>query len=84
MCLAVPGKIISIEGGDELTRTGKVSFGGTIKEVNLAMVPEAGIDDYVLVHVGVAISVIDDEEAARVFQYLKEMDELADREGGAN
>jgi hydrogenase expression/formation protein HypC len=80
MCLAVPGKIISIDSGDELTRTGRVSFGGSIKEINLACVPEAKIDDYVLVHVGVAISIIDAEEAAKVFQYLKEMDELADAE----
>jgi hydrogenase expression/formation protein HypC len=80
MCLAVPGKIISIDSGDELTRSGRVSFGGSIKEINLACVPEAKIDDYVLVHVGVAISIIDAEEAAKVFQYLKEMDELADAE----
>jgi hydrogenase expression/formation protein HypC len=84
MCLAVPGKIISIESGDELTRTGKVSFGGTVKDINLAMVPEAGVDDYVLVHVGVAISVIDAEEAAKIFEYLKAMDELADLEDGVN
>jgi len=80
MCLAVPGKIISIDSGDELTRSGRVSFGGSIKEINLACVPEAKIDDYVLVHVGVAISIIDAEEAAKVFQYLKEMDELTDAE----
>lgn len=80
MCLAVPGKIVSIEGEDPLLRVGKVSFGGIVKEVNLAYVPEAKIDDYVLVHVGFAINTIDEEEAHKVFQYLKEMNELDDLE----
>jgi hydrogenase expression/formation protein HypC len=77
MCLAVPGKIISIEGDE---RVGKVSFGGIVKEVNLAYVPEAKIDDFVLVHVGFAINTIDEEEAQKIFQYLKEMNELDDLE----
>jgi hydrogenase expression/formation protein HypC len=80
MCLAVPGKIISIEGDDPLLRVGKVSFGGIVKEVNLAYVPEAKIDDFVLVHVGFAINTIDEEEAQKIFQYLKEMNELDDLE----
>lgn len=80
MCLAIPGKIISIEGEDPILRTGKVSFGGIVKEVNLSFVPEAKVDDYVLVHVGMAISTIDEEEAHKVFEYLKEMDELQDLE----
>jgi hydrogenase expression/formation protein HypC len=78
MCLAVPGKILSIEGTDPVFRTGKVSFGGIVKQINLAYVPEARVDDYVLVHVGFAISTIDEEEANQVFEYLKQMDELAD------
>lgn len=78
MCLAVPGKILSIEGADPVFRTGKVSFGGIVKQINLAYVPEAKVDDYVLVHVGFAISTIDEEEANQVFEYLKQMDELAD------
>lgn len=77
MCLAVPGKIISTSGED-FARTGRVNFGGIVKEVNLAYVPEAKIDDYVLVHVGFAISTIDEQEANRVFQYLKELGELAE------
>jgi hydrogenase expression/formation protein HypC len=77
MCLAVPGKLISVEGHD-LTRTGKANFGGILKEVNLAYVPEAQLGDYVLVHVGFALSVIDEAEATRVFDYLREMDELAE------
>ena len=76
MCLAVPGKILSTQGDDPLMRTGRVSFGGIIKEINLAYVPGAEVDDYVLVHVGFAISKIDEQEAERVFDYLKEMDEL--------
>jgi hydrogenase expression/formation protein HypC len=81
MCLAIPGKIISITNQlDETFRFGKVSFGGITKEVNLCMVPEAKIDDYVLVHVGVAISVVDEEEAHKVFSYLKEMGEVEELE----
>lgn len=81
MCLAVPGKIISIEGDDPLLRIGKVSFGGIVKEVNLAYVPEAKVDDYVLVHVGFAINTVDEEEAQKVFQYLKEIGDLEDLQG---
>lgn len=76
MCLAVPGKITSITDDDPLTRRGKVSFGGIVKEVNLSFVPEADIDDFVMVHVGFAISMVDEQEAGKVFEYLKEMDEL--------
>ncbi len=78
MCLAIPGKLLEISGGDPLLRSGKVSFGGLVKEVNLAYTPEAGVDDYVLVHVGFAISVIDEAEAEKVFEYLDEMESVAD------
>lgn len=77
MCLAIPGKIKSIEeqfGG--LVRMTKVSFGGIIKEASLEMVPHAQVDDYVLVHVGVAISIVDEEEAKKTFRYLEEMGEV--------
>ena len=78
MCLAIPGKIISIANSktDEVFRSGKVLFGGIVKDVNLSMVPQAMIGDYVLVHVGVAISKIDEEEAKKTFEYLREMGEL--------
>jgi hydrogenase expression/formation protein HypC len=76
MCLGVPGEIISISGDDPLTRAGRVRFGGIVKEVSLAYVPEAALGDYVIVHVGFAISIVDKGEAARVFEYLREMDEL--------
>jgi hydrogenase expression/formation protein HypC len=75
MCLAVPGKILSITGED-LLRMARVSFGGTVKEVNLAYVPDAQIGDFVLVHIGFAISKINEDEAKKVFEYLKEMGEL--------
>jgi hydrogenase expression/formation protein HypC len=79
MCLAIPGKIQSIEAvGDGMSKMAKVSFGGIIKEVSLEMVPDAVVDDYVLVHVGVAISKVNEEEAQRVYQYLKEVGELMD------
>ena len=77
MCLAVPGKIMSVVGED-LARQARVDFGGVLKEVNLAYVPEAKVGEYVLVHVGFAISVVDEEEAGKVFGYLKEMGELGE------
>jgi hydrogenase expression/formation protein HypC len=80
MCLAVPGKIVSIEGQDPILRSGRVDFSGIIKQVNLAYVPEAKVGDYVLVHVGFAINTIDEAEANQVFEYLREMGELAELE----
>ena len=82
MCLAVPGKLIEIIADDPIMRTGRVSFGGVLKEVNLACVPEAAIGDYVIVHVGFALAVVDEEEANQVFEYLREIDELAGLEAG--
>lgn len=77
MCLAIPGKIQSIENiQDGLVRMAKVSFGGIIKEASLELVPDATIGDYVLIHVGVAISKVDEEEAQKVFGYLKEAGEI--------
>jgi hydrogenase expression/formation protein HypC len=76
MCLAIPGKLLSIQGEDILERTGKVDFGGVVKEISLACVPDAEIGQYVLVHVGLALSVIDEQEAQQVFEYLREIDEL--------
>lgn len=76
MCLAVPGLIETITSDDPLMRTGNVRFGGVLKEVNLAYVPEAEIGDYVIVHVGFALSVLDEKEALRVFEYLEQMGEL--------
>ncbi len=79
MCLAIPGKIKSIEYQyDGLVRMAKILFGGITKEASLEMVPDAQIGDYVLVHVGVAISIVDEEEAQKTFSYLAEIGELDD------
>jgi len=72
MCLAIPGKIESIQNEqDAVFRTGMVSFDGIKKEINLSMVPEAEVSDYVLVHVGVAINTIDEQEALKLLSLLK-------------
>lgn len=78
MCLAIPGKIESISGDDAMTRMGKVNFGGILKEACLAYVPEAKVGDYVIVHVGFALSRLDEEEAGKVFDYLKQMEDLSE------
>ncbi len=75
MCLAVPGKILSVAGGDDpLTRTAKVNFGGVIKDVNLAYVPDAGVGDYVIVHVGFALNKLDEEEALKTLEAIKALE----------
>ncbi|MCF6180922.1 HypC/HybG/HupF family hydrogenase formation chaperone [Lutibacter sp.] len=79
MCLSIPGKLIAITNQlDDVFRTGKVSFDGIIKEVSLTLVPEAKIGDYVMVHVGAAISVIDEDEAKKTFDILMQLGELND------
>ena len=78
MCLAIPGKITSISGEDALLRIGKIDFGGVQKEASLAYVPEAKVGDYVIVHVGFAISRLDEEEANEVFEYLRQMEDLSE------
>lgn len=76
MCLAIPGRLekVTIEL-DETFRIGNVSFEGIIKEVNLALVPEAKVGDYLLVHVGAAIGIIDEAEAKKTIEVLKQMGE---------
>ncbi len=82
MCLAVPGRIVEISNpGDIAFRVAKVDFGGIRKEVNLAYTPEAEVGKYVLVHVGFAISVIDEAEARRVFEYLEQMNAIQEELG---
>jgi hydrogenase expression/formation protein HypC len=76
MCLAVPGRILEITDREAWTRRGRVDFGGLTKEINLALVPEAQPGDHVLVHVGVALHVVDEREANRVFEYLEQIEEL--------
>ena len=74
MCLAVPGQLLSVEGDDALTRQGRVSFAGVIRQACLAYVPEAQPGDYVLVHAGFAISVLDEAEALKTLAYLAEFE----------
>jgi hydrogenase expression/formation protein HypC len=78
MCLAIPGQILSIEGENALERTGRVSFGGIVKQVSLAYTPEARVNDYVVVHVGFALSILDEAEARQVFGYLQQMEDLSE------
>jgi hydrogenase expression/formation protein HypC len=84
MCLAIPGKVISIAGDDPVFRMGKVDFGGVVKDVNLCYVPEVKLGDYVIIHVGFALNIIDEEEAQKVFEYLREMEELGSELGEPN
>jgi hydrogenase expression/formation protein HypC len=79
MCLAVPGQVLNIK--DDQLRTATVSFGGVTKSVSLALVPEAGVGDYVIVHVGFAISKLDEEAARRTLEIYADMTALGSLEG---
>ncbi|MEJ2720389.1 MAG: HypC/HybG/HupF family hydrogenase formation chaperone [bacterium] len=76
MCLAIPGKIVEMKDDDPIVRLGTVEFGGVFKEVNLSLVPDAEPGNYVIVHVGFALSVIDEAEAKRIFEDLDEIEKL--------
>lgn len=76
MCLAVPGKVLTIEEGDAAFRSGNVDFCGVRRTVNLAFTPEVRPGDFVLVHVGFALTRVDEEEAARTFEYLAQIGAL--------
>ena len=80
MCLAIPGKVVETYREHDV-RMGKIDFGGIFKRVCLEHVPDADIDDYVLVHVGFALSRIDEAEARRVFEFLGSMDQLDELNG---
>ena len=82
MCLGIPGKVVEIRDGGPL-RMAMVDFGGARKEACLSYVPEVTLGDYVIVHVGFAISRVDEEEAHKVFEYLREMQELSELEPNA-
>jgi len=77
MCLAIPGKVLSCEDVG-FARSGRVQFGGTVRQVRLDFVPEASVGDYVMVHVGFAISKVDEEEAQRTYALLAEIGALED------
>lgn len=78
MCLGIPGKLVEIQENHPDLPMGKVEFGGILKDVCLAYTPEAQVGDYVLVHVGFAISRIDETEAQEIFEYLKEIGGMAE------
>ena len=81
MCLAIPGKVIEIEtAGVSGVKTGKVSFGGIVKNVCLEYVPETKVGEYVLVHVGFALSRVDEDEAQRTYKLLEELNQLGELE----
>ena len=84
MCLAVPGKVLEIERNPEGVRMAKANFGGIVKTVCLEYTPEIVPGDYVLVHVGFALSKVDEEEAERTYEILREMNQLAELEDGEN
>jgi len=80
MCLGIPGEILSITPNALGMHMGQVSFGGIVKEICLAYTPEAQVGNYVIVHVGFAISVVDEDEAAKTFAYLREIENLSELE----
>jgi hydrogenase expression/formation protein HypC len=77
MCLGIPGKIVEI-WGEDFVRMGKVDFGGIVREVSLAYVPEAEKEDYVIVHAGFALNVLEEEEARETWRLLKEIGAVED------
>jgi hydrogenase expression/formation protein HypC len=79
MCLAVPGELLGLKGDDPLSRIGRVSFSGVLRDVSMAYVPEAAVGDYVLVHAGFAISVVDPGEARQSFEYLAQIGALEEK-----
>lgn len=76
MCLAVPAKILSFDVSNPHIKMGKVDFGGAITDVCMEWLPEANIGDYVLVHVGTALSLVDEKDALETIEALKEMGEI--------
>lgn len=80
MCLAIAGKVIESSQDGQGVRMGRADFGGIVKQVCLEYTPEVKAGDYVLVHVGFALGKVDEEEAARTYQLLAEMDQLTDLE----
>ena len=80
MCLAIPGKLIEISRDPQGVRMGKANFGGIVKQVCLEYTPDVSAGDYVLVHVGFALGKVDEEEAARTYRLLEEMNQLSELE----
>ncbi len=80
MCLAIPGKLIEIAPDPNGVRMGRANFGGIVKQVCLEYTPEVQLGDYVLVHVGFALSKVDEEEARRTYEALQQLDQLGELE----
>jgi hydrogenase expression/formation protein HypC len=78
VCLAIPGRLIEVSEDAHGVRMGKANFGGIVKQVCLEYTPEANTGDYVLVHVGFALGKVDEDEAARTYKLLEEMEQLAE------
>jgi hydrogenase expression/formation protein HypC len=78
MCLAIPGKLVEIATDAQGVRMGRANFGGIVKQVCLEYTPEVSLGDYVLVHVGFALSKVDEEEAARTYKALEELQQLGE------
>ena len=78
MCLGIPGKLLGIRITDTVMPMGKVQFGGIAKDICLAYMPDVEVGDYVLVHVGFAISKLDEDEAQEIFSYIEQIGELAE------
>jgi hydrogenase expression/formation protein HypC len=76
MCLAIPGQIVSISGDEPLLRSGLINFSGVTRKISLAYLPEANVDDYVIVHAGFAIAIIDQDEAEASLQAFADLDNL--------
>jgi len=81
MCLALPGRVVELFGTDPLERTARVSFGGVSRKISLAFTPEAELGDFVLVHVGVAIAILDEEEAQSSLAAFAELEALEAGDG---
>ncbi len=85
MCLGVPGRIEEIfQGDDPIFRTGKVSFGGILRDISLAGVSNAKVGDWVIVHAGFALNKLNEEEACEVFEYLRQISEFGKEELNSN
>ncbi len=81
MCLGVPGRLEEIfQGDDPIFRTGKVNFGGILRDISLAGVSDAKVGDWVIVHAGFALNKLNEEEASEVFEYLRQISEFGKEE----
>lgn len=84
MCLGIPGKVLEILSSEGSMPMGKVDFGGISKEICLVYLPEVVVGDYVLVHVGFAISKIDEAEAAEIFSFIEQIGELSELDANSD